>query len=77
MWITSLDSFILPDVLFSSEGYLIGYMSKYIDKNLFKNSYIFNYGIDHIDFDKLIDSYYLMINDALLLAEKNIKIILY
>ena len=70
----SLESFIFPNVLFSSEGYLIGYTSKYISENLLNNNYIFNYGIDHIDFNKLISSYYQMINDALLLAEKNIKI---
>jgi len=70
----NLKSFNFPDVLFACDGKLIGYTDKYIKNNLFKIELLFRYGIEHIDFDKLIDAYYVMRNDAAILADKNIKI---
>lgn len=68
------ESFIFPDVLFVENNKLIGYRSKFIKNNLFNDNLLFKYGVDHIDFDKLIDAYYIMCNDAEKLAADNIRI---
>lgn len=70
----SLESFIFPNILFSINGCLIGHTSKYVANDLFDEDLFFDYGVNHIDFNKLIDAYYNMMSDAEKLADANIKI---
>ena len=69
-----VDNFIFPDVLFAENSKLIGYRSKYIQRNLFDTDYLFREGIKEFDFNKLMDAYYDICNDAEKLADANIEI---
>lgn len=70
----SVESFNFPNVLFAHNGCLIGHTSKFVSNDLFDDEMFYDYGIEHINFDTLINAYYKMLNDAEILADLNIKI---
>lgn len=69
-----VDSFIFPETLFAVDGKLVGYTSKYIRGNKFSLDIILVNRLDYINFENLINAYYKMKEDAILLAQNGIKI---
>lgn len=67
-------SFFFPHVLFVVGDELMGYTSDAVKKNLTSYRYLFDHGIDHIDFDKLYKAYEVMYEDAIQLARDGISI---
>ena len=61
-------SFLFPHVLFVVGDELMGYTSDAVTCNLTSTNYLFENGIDHIDFDKLYVSW-LFFYDFLILEE--------
>ena len=78
--ITSQDidiaSFIFPDELYAVKRRLVGLRQKYIESNLFGSENIFENkeSIYKIDFDKLLNAYYIMIKDIEKLSQEKIQI---
>lgn len=67
-------SFLFPHVLFVVGDELMGYTSDAVKYNQTSYKYLFDNGIDHIDFDKLYAAYEVMYEDAIKLAEDGICI---
>lgn len=67
-------SFNFPHVLFVVDGELMGYTSDAVTRSLADRDYIFNNGINHIDFDKLYQAYKIMYQDEIQLANDGICI---
>ena len=67
-------SFFFPHVLFVVGDELMGYTSDAASKNITSFKYLFDNGIDHINFDKLYSAYEVMYEDAIKLAEDGISI---
>ena len=67
-------SFFFPHVLFVVGDELMGYTSDAVKKNLTSYRYLFDHGVDHIDFDKLYKAYEVMYEDAIQLARDGISI---
>ena len=67
-------SFLFPHVLFVVGDELMGYTSDAVTCNLTSTNYLFENGIDHIDFDKLYAAYEVMYEDAIQLAKDGISI---
>lgn len=62
-----LDSFAFPIELYTLNDKVIGYKSKYIKNDLFKEP-----NFNKIDFDILLDSYYKMLKDIKIISNDNI-----
>lgn len=70
----STNSFLFPDILFTINDIVVGYVCKFIPRDdLNFNKLIFE-GLDHINFDKLYDAYSPLRNDAVVLAQNGISI---
>lgn len=70
----SVKSFAFPHVLFTVNGELMGYTSDLVKKDITNDKYLFEHGIDHIDFEKLYAAYEVLYDDAIKLAEEGIGI---
>lgn len=68
------DSFVFPETLFAIDNSVVGYTSRCIPRDDLNYIRLFMDGLDHINFDKLIDAYGILSNAALNLANKGIKI---
>lgn len=68
-------SFAFPHVLFVVNDKLVGYTTDVVPGNIIHDDYLFEHGIDHIDFDKLYEAYQVLHEDALQLANDGIGIL--
>ena len=68
------NSFAFPQVLFAINDELVGCTSNLVSKNYIDATDLLNNGIDEVDFDALIDAYYIMIEDAIKLSNEGIAI---
>lgn len=67
-------SFAFPHVLFVVDGVLVGYTSDVVPRDITSNRFLFDHGIDHIDFKNLYDAYEVVYDNAIKLANEGIAI---
>jgi len=68
------ESFAFPHVLFAINGEFAGCTSNLVSCNYIDATNLLKYGIDEVDFDALIDAYYVMKEDVIKLANDGILI---
>ena len=69
-----LDSFNFPKTLFVIDDQLVGYTARYFDNDIFGNNNLGLPKIEQIDFDKLLEARFKMIEDIRILTENQIGI---
>ena len=70
----NIDSFIFPETLLVVDGYLYGYISKYVNNNLFDSNMLNFFQEGVIDYKALKEAYKIFKKDVYKLSKKNIKI---